>query len=151
MSVIQLAIGTKDGSYARKASRFLTREGEERTHLTQRQALREHCIDCAGSVSAVRNCQGDGLFDGPCILFPYRMGVGRPSVMLIRKFCLCCMGGSWKLVKQCSSSKCPFLHFRMGKNPAMANRKVQLISPKRPRHGAVFTQESTSAVPLMSQ
>jgi len=134
MTAIYLASDAKCGSYPRKASRY----------LTPGQAIREHCIDCVGSVSTVNDCQGDELLDGPCTLFPYRMGVGRPSVKLIRKFCLYCMGGSRKLVKQCSNPKCPFLHYRMGKNPAMANHRVQLIPPKRPRHGAVFTQESTN-------
>ena len=120
-----------------------------RKRLTPRQAIRDHCIDCAGRASAVRDCQGDELFDGPCILFPYRMGTGRPSVKLIRKFCLYCMGRSWKLVKECSNTSCPFLRYRMGKNPSMANRRVRLISLKRPRHGAVFAQESTDSKALI--
>jgi len=115
-----------------------------RKRMTPRRAIREHCVDCVGSTSAVRDCQGDELFDGPCILFPYRMGTGRPSVKLIRKFCLYCMGGRWKLVKECSNTRCPFLPYRMGKNPALANRRVRLIFPKGPRHGAVFAQESTN-------
>jgi hypothetical protein len=115
-----------------------------RKPLTPRQAIREHCVDCVGSASVVKDCQGDELFDGPCILFPYRMGKGRPSVKLIRKFCLYCMGGSWKLVKEYSNTRCPFLCYRMGTNPSMANRRVRLISLKRPPHGAVFAQESTN-------
>jgi hypothetical protein len=115
--------------------------------LTPRQAIHSHCIDCANSASAVRDCQGDELFDGPCVLFRYRMGVGRPSVKIIREFCLYCMGGSRKLVKECTSTGCPFLHFRMAKNPAMANRRVRLISLKTPCHGAVSTPESTNVNP----
>ena len=126
MPVIQLTIGTKGGSYTRKASRFLKREGEERTHLTPRQAIRVHCLDCVGGVSDARDCQGDELFDGPCILFPYRMGTGRPSVKLIRRLCLYCMGGSWELVEDCPSKNCQFLRYRMGKNP-----NIQLSDEQR--------------------
>ena len=125
MAAIYLTADTKCGFYPRKASGFLTREGEERTHLTPKQAIREHCIDCVGGVSSVRDCQGNELFDSPCILFPYRMGTGRPSVRLIRKFCLYCMGGSWKLIRQCLSPKCPFLHYRMGKNPNIQLSEIQ--------------------------
>jgi hypothetical protein len=99
-----------------------------RKRLTPRRAVREHCVDCAGRASAVRDCQGDELFDGSCILFPYRMGIGKPSVKLIRKFCLYCMGGSWKLVKECSSKACPFLRYRLGKNP-----NIQLLDEQRLR------------------
>jgi len=127
MSAIHLTLGIKRGSYSGKAARFLTRERQEqsviqsnasvRRQLTPRQAIREHCIDCAGSASNVRDCQGDELYDRSCIFFSYRMGKGRPSVRLIRKFCLFCMGGSWKMVKACSSQSCQFSHYRMGKNP----------------------------------
>jgi hypothetical protein len=106
-------------------SNKLTREEEQQTviqdsasirkRLTPRQAIREHCIDCVGGASAVRDCQGEELYDGPCIFFHCRLGTGRPSVKLIRKFCLYCMGGSWKLVKGCPSMPCPFLPYRMGK------------------------------------
>ena len=88
-----------------------------RNRLTPRQAIREHCMDSVGTASAIRDCQGNELYDRPCIFFSYRMGKGRPSVKLIRKFCLYCMGGSWKLVKNCPSKVCPFLRYRMGKNP----------------------------------
>ena len=115
-----------------------------RKRLTPRQAIREHCIDCIGGACAVRDCDGHKSADGPCIFFPYRMGAGRPSIRLIRKFCLYCMGGSRKLVRECSSTACAFLPYRMGKNPALANRRVRLNSRKRPRHGAVFSPESTN-------
>ena len=140
-------------------SNKLTREEKLRTviqdsasirkRLTPRQAIREHCIDCVGGASAVRDCQGDKLFDSPCIFFHCRLGTGRPSVKLIQKFCLYCMGGSWKLVNECPSMVCPFLPYRMGKNPTMANRRVRLDSGKRPRHGAVFAQESTNEASLI--
>jgi len=50
--------------------------GPER--LTPGRAIRAHCIDCAGSLPAVRNCGGDLLCDGACIFMPYRMGRGAP-------------------------------------------------------------------------
>jgi hypothetical protein len=99
-----------------------------RKRQTPRRAVREHCVDCVGRASVVRDCQGDKLFDGPCILFPYRMGTGRPSVKLIRKFCLYCMGGSWKLVKECPNKACPFLRYRLGKNP-----NIRLLDDQRLR------------------
>jgi hypothetical protein len=92
--------------------------------LTPRRAIRKHCIDCVGGASEVRDCQGDKLFDGPCLFYRYRMGRGRPSVRLIRKHCLWCMGGSWKLVKECPSKTCPFLAYRLGKNPKVTARKL---------------------------
>jgi len=146
MTAIYLASDAKCGSYPRKASRY----------LTPGQAIREHCIDCVGSVSAVNNCRGDELFDGLCILFPYRLGVGRPSVKLIRKFCLYCMGGSWKLVEDCQSKSCPMLRYHMGKNPniqlsdeqrqqkkqmAAVGRRHRLKSSKVPSGITSFSQD----------
>jgi hypothetical protein len=122
-----------------------------RKWLTPRQAIHEHCIDCIGGPCVVRDCHGDQLGDGPCIFFSYRMGAGRPPVRLIRKFCLYCMGGSRKLVRECSSTACAFLPYRMGKNPALANRRVRLNSRKRLRHGAVFSLESTNEATLDTQ
>ena len=119
-----------------------------RKWLTPRQAIREHCIDCIGGACAVRDCDGHKLADGPCVFFPYRMGAGRPSVRLIRKFCLYCMGGSRELVRGCSNTACAFLPYRMGKNPALASRRVRLNSRKRPRYGAVFSLESTNETSL---
>ncbi len=156
MSYITLTAFSKANRRMEKTrmSARLTREGEEqdaihgnimiRKRLTPRQAIREHCIDCVAGTCAVRDCHGDQLGDGSCIFFPYRMGAGRPPVRLIRKFCLYCMGGSLKLVRDCPSTASSFLIYRMGKNPAMANRRVRLNSRKRPRHGAVFALESTN-------
>jgi hypothetical protein len=86
-------------------------------NLTPVQAIHKVCVDCVGNPLAVKNCQGDGQLDGPCLLFPYRLGKGRPSVKLIRKNCIYCMGGDEKLVRECHSSACPFHCYRMGKNP----------------------------------
>jgi hypothetical protein len=87
-------------------------------NLTPVKAIHKVCVDCVGSPFEVKDCQGDKLYDGPCLLYPYRMGKGRPSVKLIRKYCLWCMGGSPKLVKDCRSiSTCPLHLYRMGRNP----------------------------------
>jgi hypothetical protein len=100
--------------------------------LTPRQTIRNHCIDCVGGASQVRHCQGDKLYDGPCLFYPYRMGRGRPSVQLIRKYCLSCMGGSKKLVRECPSRTCSFLPYRMGKSqrakPRLSQERRQELS-----------------------
>jgi hypothetical protein len=44
-------------------------------------------------------------------------GCGRPSVKLIRKFCVECMGGDRQLVKECGSRGCTLHRFRFGSNP----------------------------------
>jgi hypothetical protein len=136
-----------------RMSNKLTREEEQRMviqesasirkRLAARQAIHEHCIDCVGTASAIRDCQGNELYDRPCIFFSCRMGKGSPLVKLIRKFCLYCMGGSWELAQNCPSKTCQFLRYHMGKNPANMGRRVRFKSEKRPRHGAVFSQEST--------
>ena len=87
-------------------------------NLTPSRAIHIKCTDCAGNTFAVKDCQGDKLCDGPCKCFPYRMGKGRSSVKLIPKYCLWCMGGSAKLVRDCpSSSTCPLYAYRLGRNP----------------------------------
>ena len=112
--------------------------------MTPGEAIRELCVDCVGSTHAGKNCQGDQLHDRPCLLFRYRMGKGRPSVRLIRKYCLWCMGGSWKLVENCPSKACPLLPYRMGKNPAMAGRKFPSV--KQLDHALSFCQERSKTV-----
>ena len=92
--------------------------------LTPGRAIREMCVDCVGKPSLVKDCQGDTLVDRVCLFFRYRMGKGRPSVRTIRKHCLWCMGGSSKLVQDCSTRTCPLFSYRLGKNPAMAGRRI---------------------------
>ena len=96
--------------------------------LTPRKAIRQICIDCVEGAREVKVCQGDKLFDGPCLFYPYRLGKGRPSVKLIRKYCLYCMCGSPKLVRHCPSKACPLLRYRFGKNPAMAGKLAPVAS-----------------------
>jgi hypothetical protein len=82
------------------------------------KAIRQVCLDCTGSPSGVKECQGNKLSDGRCPFYVYRMGKGRPSVRLIRKHCLRCMGGSPKLVRECpSTTTCPLYGYRLGTNP----------------------------------
>jgi len=88
--------------------------------MTPGKAIHRACVDCVGSPFAVKDCQGERLHDGPCLFFRYRLGKGRPSVKLIRKYCLWCMGGSPKLVKDCHSGlTCPLFAYRLGRNPKM--------------------------------
>jgi hypothetical protein len=79
---------------------------------TPLKSIHDVCILCVGSSHAVKNCGGD-----KCYFFPYRMGKGRPSVKLIRKFCLECMGGDSQLVAECQSEDCPLHQYRFGKSP----------------------------------
>ncbi len=69
---------------------------------------------------------GQGDENGQCWFYPYRMGKGRPSVKLIRKMCLECMGGSYKLVSQCGERDCPLYYFRFGTNPNRARREDKI-------------------------
>jgi len=46
------------------------------------------------------------------------MGKKRPSVKVMRQFCLDCMGGNIALVRECETEDCLIHHFRFGKNPA---------------------------------
>jgi hypothetical protein len=92
--------------------------------LTPRQAIRKCCIDCVGSASEVRDCQGDKLYRGECLFYRYRLGKGRPSVKRIRAYCHFCMGESSKLIRECSNCICPLFIYRMGKNPHVKGRKL---------------------------
>jgi hypothetical protein len=94
--------------------------------MTPLQSIREFCIQCVGSRHEVPSCGGDKCRNGECKddskcwFFPYRMGRGRPSVKLIRKICLSCMGESEKFVRECWTPDCPLHPYRMGFNPARA-------------------------------
>jgi hypothetical protein len=96
--------------------------------LTPGQAIHAFCIDCVGSSYTVKDCTGDRMLgnqgdsNNVCYFYRYRLGTGRPSVKLIRQFCLECMGNSHLLVKECSSVDCPVYEYRFGKNPACKSR-----------------------------
>jgi hypothetical protein len=93
--------------------------------MTPLAAIRKVCVTCVGSVYEVKDCGGNKCLDGQgddngdCYFFPFRFGRGRPSVKLIRKFCVECVGGSSKLVAECKSD-CPLHPYRFGKNPKRA-------------------------------
>ena len=89
---------------------------------TPKQAVRRQCVICVGSAYEVENCGrdqmiGQGDENNVCYFFPYRMGNGRPSVKVIRKFCLECMGGNRRFVAECTTEGCPVHPFRSGTNP----------------------------------
>jgi len=90
---------------------------------TPKACVRRFCVQCVGSPYEVETCGGDKMFgdqgdkNNQCWFYPYRNKKGRPSVKLIRKMCLECMGGSPKLVSECTSTDCPLFPFRFGKNP----------------------------------
>jgi len=91
---------------------------------TPGRAIRAQCLTCVGSAKDVPNCGGHGenpLFDY-CHFFPYRMGRGRPSVKIIRKFCLQCMGDSPSLVRECKTTNCNCYSYRFGTNPSLAGK-----------------------------
>lgn len=96
--------------------------------MTPGQAIRRFCLGCVGSAAEVRRCGGNRMLgnqgdeDSWCYFYEYRIGKGRPSVKLIRKFCLECQGGSRKLVRECPNCFCPLYVFRMGRNPNYTRR-----------------------------
>jgi hypothetical protein len=84
--------------------------------------IRKYCLMCAGSSLEVHNCGGDQLLGQKtnkrqCFFYRYRNGTGKPNAGIIKKHCLQCMGGSWKLVEECVSVKCPVFDFRFGRYP----------------------------------
>jgi hypothetical protein len=85
--------------------------------LTPGRAIRKTCLDCVENYEDIRDCMGDKLYAGPCVLYPYRLGKGRPKLSVIRKYCLYCMQGQNTLIRDCKTVKCPFHGYRMGKRP----------------------------------
>jgi len=92
--------------------------------MTPGRAIRAQCLKCVSGPKDVPICGGHGLnplYDY-CHFFPYRMGKGRPSVKIIRKFCLHCMGGSSSLVRGCTTTYCNCYPYRFGTNPILAGK-----------------------------
>ena len=90
-------------------------------YRTPKETVRAYCIYCTGgSFKEVETCDGNG--NNPafhaCPFHPYRMGRGRPSVKIIRKFCLQCMGEAPSYVRECETVDCLCHRYRMAKNPA---------------------------------
>lgn len=101
--------------------------------MTPLKAIRRFCIECVSSAADVKECGGDEMLgqgdpNGQCWFYPYRMGRGRPSVKIIRKHCLECMGGSYKLVAQCATFGCPVYAFRFGSNPNRARQNKKILA-----------------------
>jgi hypothetical protein len=105
----------------------MTGTGKE-NQMTPGKAIRSICVACVGSAHEVRDCGGNECFNGQgdengvCYFWPFRMGRGRPSVKLIRKFCLECMDGGYQLVEGCQDQYCPLHQYRFGKNPKRAGQ-----------------------------
>jgi hypothetical protein len=96
---------------------------QQRTRCSPLQIIRAQCLVCTGGhVKEVASCDGDGKRPGfmSCVFHLFRLGKGRPSVKIMRKYCLHCKGNSYILVKECPTIDCLIHPFRFGKNPARA-------------------------------
>jgi len=90
--------------------------------LTPKKAVRLRCLDCSSwFFPDVKKCDNK-----KCLLFKFRMGNGRPSVKLIRKECISCMGGQQLQVRGYSDTACSLYPFRMASNP-----NIQLTEEQR--------------------
>ena len=96
------------------------------SHRSPSRTLHAQCHYCVQSRSDadVENCTGHIVFatGKPCPFYVYRMGNKRPSVKVMRKYCLECMGGSKAAVKECETEDCLIHPYRFGKNPARAGK-----------------------------
>jgi hypothetical protein len=92
---------------------------------TPGENVKKMCMACCGidvfNTKIIAVCEGDKSLD-PCPLFPHRFGKGRAKAMTLRKYCLQCMGGSTKGVRECEDMECPLWEYRLGKNPNYVNR-----------------------------
>jgi hypothetical protein len=109
----------------------------KKENMTPQEAIRKFCIQCiqTDSIKDVRTCGGDEMYgqgdkNNVCWFYPYRMGKGRPSVKVIRKNCLECLGNSSRLVEHCVTASCPIYDYRLGKNPNMKYKKPPLRKSK---------------------
>jgi hypothetical protein len=111
--------------------------------ITPVKAIRRHCVSCVGGLEAeVHSCGGErvaefGDENEVCRFMPYRFGKGRPSVKLIRAFCLCCMGDSEKFVRECHEMSCKLWGFRMGHNPNISAETREQLKARAIAHGFV--------------
>jgi hypothetical protein len=97
-----------------------------KAHRSPQQTIQTYCHFCVQSRSDadVENCTGYIVYatGKPCPFYEYRMGHKRPSVKVMRRFCLQCMIGSATLVRECETKDCLIHPYRMGKNPARAGK-----------------------------
>ena len=90
---------------------------------TPQKAIRKVCKQCVGTAHQIENCGGEririGSLEKICQFYRYRTGKGngRPSVKLIRAYCIDCMGGKSSFVRDCTSKLCPVYAYRLGSNP----------------------------------
>ena len=114
--------------------------------MTPKETVKAYCTQCLGltqfNAVAVQDCQGDQAFAGPCPFFPYRLGKRTP-VRVFRAFCIDCMGGQPRLVKDCPATTCEVFPYRMGKNPAKKGQGASKESMKRVRESRKTAPEST--------
>ena len=105
--------------------------------MTPLRAIRKVCIACVGNAYEVKDCGGEKCFGGQgdekgiCIFYNYRIGKGRPSVKLLRRFCLECMSGSSQSVAGCQSLNCSVGEYRFGKNPKRTGIGQKCSAPYR--------------------
>lgn len=96
------------------------------SHRSPSRTIRAQCHYCVQSRSDadVENCTGHIVFatGKPCPFYEYRRGNKRPSVKVMRKYCLECMSGSKAAVKECETEDCLIHPYRFGKNPARAGK-----------------------------
>lgn len=118
--------------------------------MTPKESVRKFCVSCVDSVYQTEHCGGDKMIGqgngkGECYFYPFRNGKGRPSVKLIRRFCVECMQGSPKLVSECPSTNCSLFKFRFGRNPNRAG------IGKKTANGTVAEQGFFEPVSMESQ
>ena len=124
-------------------------------HRSPLETIRSYCVYCNGEKHAeIFLCDADGKTPGfnVCPFHPYRMGKGRPSVKVIRAFCLQCLGGNLSFVRDCETTDCYCHPYRMGKNPArtgkgnFANRSKKNHVEIAAVNGPFLVQNRRSAV-----
>jgi hypothetical protein len=87
------------------------------------QVVRKYCLECAGTFTEVRKCQGDKPafpdIDPPCYFYKYRFGhgAGRVGLKTIKKFCQNCISSNQlEVLETCPSKNCPVWEYRTGKS-----------------------------------
>lgn len=117
--------------------------------MTPGEAIHNFCVRCVGgSPFEVRECGGDKYLNGGCDkngvcwFYKFRLGNGRPSVKLIRRFCLYCTGGDREWVRNCPDGishqgmACALYPFRMGRNP-----NIVLSEEESVRRASILTEK----------
>lgn len=131
---------------------------KEQTRKTPFQTIHAQCHYFVQSRldSEVENCTGHFVFatGKPCPFYECRMGNKKPSVKIMRKYCLDCMGKSKQGVNECPTSDCLIHPFRFGKNLALARKgkspdeMVRISALRRPlvKGNPVYFERSDNRV-----